>query len=255
MTRIYNRSDRMTVSQIQVFKTFMPDNDRRGIFKNTNTFYLLMTKNSIAKTAIIHPNVDLGEGSIIEEFCIIGKPPRGKKSGELKTSIGKNAIIRSNTIIYAGNSIGDHFQTGDQVTIREENDIGNNVSIGTKTDIQHHVRIEDDVRIHTLAFIPEYTVLEKGCWIGPKACITNAAYPNSSLAKENLKGVIIEENAKVGANATILPGVRIGKNALVGAGSVVTKDVPQNAVVVGNPAREIKKVHDLTFEDGKKAYP
>jgi acetyltransferase-like isoleucine patch superfamily enzyme len=211
-----------------------------------------MSKSVIAKTAIIHPNVELGEGSIVEDYCIIGKPSRGKE--EQKTTIGKNAIIRSHTIIYAGNRIGDNFQTGDHATIREENTIGNNVSIGTKSDVQHHVRIEDDVRIHSLSLIPEHTVLEKGCWIGPQVSITNASYPNSALAKENLKGVTVEEHAKIGANATILPGITIGRNTLVGAGAVVTKDVPANAVIVGNPAREIKKIHDLTFDNGKKAY-
>jgi acetyltransferase-like isoleucine patch superfamily enzyme len=208
----------------------------------------------IAKTAIIHPNVEIGEGSIVEDYCIIGVPDPGKKPGEEKTIIGKNSHIRSHSIIYAGNKIGNSFQTGNHATIREENTIGNNVSIGTKSDVQHHVRIEDAVRIHTLAFIPEHTILQKGAWIGPKVCITNAPYPNSPIAKAHLKKVIIEENAKIGANATILPGVTIGKNALVGAGAVVTKDVLPATVVVGNPAHVLKKVHELRFSSGEKAY-
>lgn len=214
-----------------------------------------MTKPIIAKTTLIQPNVEIGDGTIIEDFCIIGMPPRGKKGGELKTIIGKDSHVRSHTVIYAGNKIGDGFQTGINAMIREENMIGNNVSIGTKSVIEHHVRIEDNVRVHSMAFVPEYTILEKGAWIGPKACITNASFPNSPLAKENLKGAIVEENAKIGANATILPGVKIGKNALVGAGAVVTKDVPANTVVVGNPAHEIKKVKDLKHPSGQKAYP
>jgi len=204
--------------------------------------------------AIIYPNVDVGEGTVIEDFCIIGCPPRGNKAGELKTTIGRNCLIRSHSIIYAGNRIGDNFQTGNMVTIREENTIGNNVSVGTKSDVQHHVTIEDDVGIHTLAFIPEFSVLKKGCWIGPNVIMTNAPFPRSSLAKENLKGATVEEDAKVGANATLLPGVTIGKNALVGAGAVVTKDVPAETVVVGNPAKQVKKVSELKYETGEKAY-
>ena len=74
---------------------------------------------SIAETAIIHPNVELGDGAIVEDFCIIGAPPRGASSGELPTLIGSGAHIRSHTVIYAGNKIGDHFQTGNKANIRE----------------------------------------------------------------------------------------------------------------------------------------
>jgi acetyltransferase-like isoleucine patch superfamily enzyme len=67
-----------------------------------------------------------------------------------------------------------------------------------------------------------------------------------------LKGPILEEGAIIGANSTLLPGVRIGKNALVGAGSVVTKDVEANAVVVGNPAKKIKERHELRHKDNSE---
>ncbi|MFH1400684.1 MAG: DapH/DapD/GlmU-related protein [Nanoarchaeota archaeon] len=208
----------------------------------------------IAKTAIIHPNVELGEGTTVEDYCIIGVPPRGASSGELKTCIGRDSVIRSHTIIYAGNMIGERFQTGNMAFVRESNTIGNDVSIGTHSEIQHHVIIHDNVRIHSKAFIPEYTTLGKGCWIGPAAVITNAKHPNSPRAKEHLSGPIIEAGAKVGANATILPGVKIGAGALVGSGSVVTKDVDAHTVVAGNPARAIKKVDDLRNPDGTGAY-
>ena len=84
---------------------------------------------------------------------------------------------------------------------------------------------------------------------------TNAPFPLSKRAKETLQGPVLEEGAIVGANSTLLPGVVIGKNALVGAGSVVTKDVPENAVVVGNPARKVKERHELKHKDSsEKAY-
>ena len=203
---------------------------------------------------IIHKNVTLGKEANINEFSIIGVPPIGKPDGELKTIIGDNPIVRSHTIIYAGNIIGKNFQTGHGAFLREENKIGNNVSIGTKTVVEHHVNIEDGVRIHCQCFIPEFTVLKKGCWIGPKVVFTNADYPKAKRTKEFLKGVVVEEGAKIGANATILPGIRIGKNSLVGSGSVVTKDVPPNKVVAGNPARIIKDVSEMRWEDGSKVY-
>jgi len=192
-------------------------------------------------------NVSLGAGTLVEDFCIVGTPPRGAQDGELATTIGDGSIIRSHTVIYAGNTIGAHFQTGNKVNIRESNRIGNNVSVGTLSVIEHHVEIADNVRIHTQVFIPEFSVLEEGCWIGPNVVFTNAKYPLSPGVKDSLVGPVIRKWAKIGANSTILPGVVIGEQALVGAGSVVAKDVPAGAVVVGNPARVIRNISELPY--------
>jgi len=198
-------------------------------------------------TSKVYANVSLGAGSVLEDFCILGTPPRGKKDGELATVIGDGAVIRTHTVIYAGNTIGKNFQTGNKVNIREANQIGNDVSIGTLSVIEHHVQIADRVRIHTQVFVPEFSVLEEGCWLGPNVVLTNARYPLSPGVKDQLAGPVIRKGAKIGANATILPGVVIGENALVGAGAVVTKDVPPGAVVVGNPARVIRDISELPY--------
>jgi acetyltransferase-like isoleucine patch superfamily enzyme len=195
----------------------------------------------------IYSNVQLGDGSVVEDYCIVGSPPRGSGDGELPTVIGDGAIIRSHTVIYAGNVIGRHFQTGNKVNIRESNRIGHHVSIGTLSVVEHHVEIGDNVRIHTQVFVPEFSVLEEGCWIGPNVVLTNAKYPLSPGVKDRLAGPRIQRGAKIGANATLLPGVVVGENALVGAGAVVVRDVPPGAVVVGNPARVIHQVTDLPY--------
>lgn len=193
----------------------------------------------------VHPNVHLGVGVNIGEYVLLGVPPRGYQSGELELHIGPNAVVRSHTVIYAGNMIGANFQTGHGVMVRELNEIGNNVSIGTHSVVEHHVRLADGVRIHSNAFIPEHSVLEEGAWVGPNVVFTNALYPLSPDAKANLKGPHLLAGAKIGANATLLPGVMIGRNALVGAGAVVVRDVPDGKVVVGNPARVIRDIVDL----------
>jgi acetyltransferase-like isoleucine patch superfamily enzyme len=195
----------------------------------------------------IYPNVQIGKNAVIEEYVIIGVPPRGKKPGELPTVIGDDAVIRSHTVVYAGNTIGRNFQTGHHVLVREENEFGDNVSIGSSSVVEHHIRMGNNVRIHSQAFIPEMSILEDGAWIGPNTVITNAAYPLSPNVKNELKGAIVKKNAKVGANATLLPGITIGENALVGAGAVVTKDVPPNKVVAGNPAKVINDVSNLPY--------
>ena len=195
----------------------------------------------------VYAGVELGKDSTVEDYCVLGVPPRGKSAGEIETKIGPGAHLRSHTVIYAGNRIGKNFQTGNKVNIREMNSIGNDVSVGTLSVIEHHVEIGNNVRIHSQVFIPEYSVLEDYTWLGPNVVLTNAKYPLSPGVKENLKGPIIKKKAKIGANSTILPGVVIGQNALVGAGSVVTRDVPGNGVVVGNPAKLIKDISSLPY--------
>ncbi|HEY3278326.1 MAG TPA: DapH/DapD/GlmU-related protein [Syntrophorhabdaceae bacterium] len=202
---------------------------------------------SISKSAIIYPNVKLGQNCIVEDFAIIGAVPRGYEAGDLETVIGDNAVIRSHTVIYAGNRIGDNFQTGNKTNIRELNVIGKGVSIGTLSIVEHHVSIGDGVSIHSQAFIPEYTILEDGCWIGPNVVITNARYPKSRNVKETLKGAHIKQQAMVGANSTLLPGVVLGMGSLVGAGSVVTRDVGEKNVVAGNPAKVINSIDNLPY--------
>jgi acetyltransferase-like isoleucine patch superfamily enzyme len=192
----------------------------------------------------IHPNVHLGFGVELSAYVIVGVPPRGHLSGDLETRIGEGAVIRSHTVIYAGNVIGQHFQTGHGVLIRELNDIGDEVSVGSHTVIEHHVRLGDGVRIHTNAFIPEFSILEPAVWVGPNVVFTNARYPNRPETKAKLRGPHVLPRARIGANATILPGVVIGCNALIGAGAVVVHDVPDEAIVVGNPARIIGHVTD-----------
>ncbi|PKA04264.1 transferase [Leptospira ellisii] len=194
----------------------------------------------IAGTAIVYPGVILGKNVIVEDYCIIGSPFQGY-SGE-ETLIGDNSIIRSHTVIYAGNKIGKGFQTGNKVNIRERNTIGNDVSIGTHSVIEHNIIIEDSVRIHSQVFIPEYCIIKRNAWLGPNSVLTNAKYPRSPGVKQSLTGVVVEENAKIGANVTILPGVTIGKNSLIGAGSVVVCNVDPDVIAKGNPARFLRKI-------------
>ena len=192
----------------------------------------------------IHKGVKIGSGARIGNFVVIGEPPMGIEPGTRPTIIGAHAIIRSSTVIYAGNQIGDHLQTGHGALIREDNQIGDRVSIGSHSIVEHHVQLGDGVRIHGNAFVPEYSTLEEDAWVGPGVIFTNARYPATADAKQNLQGPHLEPGARIGANATLLPGVVIGAGSLVGAGAVVVQDVPSGTIVAGNPARIIGKVNE-----------
>ena len=195
--------------------------------------------------SLIYPGTTVGPGSSVGPFVVIGEPARGRSAGERPTVVGARAVIRSHTVIYDGNAIGDDFQAGHGVLVREDNQIGDMVSIGSHSVIEHHVQIGDRVRIHSNTFIPERSVLEPECWVGPCVTVTNARYPNAPNTKDKLEGVYIERQARIGAGAVLLPGVRIGRSALVGAGAVVTRDVPPLSIVVGNPAHVVGSIDQI----------
>ncbi len=115
---------------------------------------------------IIYKNVKLGKNVILEEGVVLGRPPFGKKDGELKTVIGNNAYIRANTIIYAGVEIGNNFQTGPNVLIREDNKIGDNIVVWHGTNLNPKNVIGDESRIHAGCFL-ENVILGKAVFLGP----------------------------------------------------------------------------------------
>ena len=130
--------------------------------------------------------------------------------------------------------------------------IGDECKIATFVEIQRGVVLGRRVKVEAFAFIPTGVTIEDGVFVGPHVCFTNDRYPAAVDAQGELLGAtgsgdwevvptVVEAGASIGAHATIVCGVRIGARALVGAGSVVTKDVPAGALVVGNPARVVRQ--------------
>jgi acetyltransferase-like isoleucine patch superfamily enzyme len=179
----------------------------------------------------------VGKGSQIFEPVTMGFPSRDKlgQTGFTGTIVGKNAVIRSGTIIYCDVTIGDNFQSGHNVMIREKTTIGNRVAIGTSVVIEGSTIIGDDVSLQSMVYVPTNTVIGNKVFIGPNTVLTNDRYPPTGIG--GLKGPQIRDGAAIGANATILPGVCIGEGALVAAGAIVTRDVPAHMLAIGAPAK------------------
>lgn len=117
--------------------------------------------------------------------------------------------------------------------------IGKDCNIGTLVEIRKDVIIGDRCKIQAFVFIPEGICIGNNVFIGPHVCFTNDKYPSATNYGKFMK-TIVEDGANIGANATILCGIKIGRGATIGAGAVVTKDVPAWTTVVGNPAKELK---------------
>lgn len=134
-------------------------------------------------------------------------------------NIGRQTRIWAFAHVLPGAQIGTDCNICDHVFIENDVVIGDRVAIKCGVQIWDGLRIEDDV------------------FIGPNATFTNDIFPRSKQPPESFSKTIIRKGASIGANATILAGCTVGKNAMIGAGTVVIRDVPPNAIVVGNPAR------------------
>jgi len=194
----------------------------------------------------------VGKGAQIFEPVTLGFPSRDKmgQTGFTGTIIGKNAVIRSGSIIYCDVTIGDYFQSGHNVMIREKTTIGNRVAIGTSAVIEGNTVIGDEVSLQSMVYIPTDTVIGNNVFIGPNTVLTNDRYPPTRIG--GLKGPQIRAGAAIGANATLLPGVCIGEGALVAAGAIVTRDVPAHMLAIGAPAKITDLPQKLVSERTKK---
>lgn len=134
-------------------------------------------------------------------------------------AIGEGTRVWAFAHILSGAVIGCDCNICDHVFVESDVTVGNRVTVKCGVQLWAGVDLHDDV------------------FIGPNATFTNDPFPRSKHHDRPLLRTVVERGASIGANATLLPGVRVGRNAMVGAGAVVTADVPANAIVVGNPAR------------------
>jgi len=141
------------------------------------------------------------------------------------SDIGEDTCIWAFSHVLPGAKIGTGCNICDHVFIE------NDVIIGDRVTIKNGVQIWDGIRIGNDVFI------------GPNVTFTNDKFPRSKQLPERFLRTVVEDGASIGANATILPGLRIGSKAMVGAGAVVTQNVPPHAIVTGNPARINGYVH------------
>jgi len=151
-----------------------------------------------------------------------------------KYEVHPTAIIDEGAQIGNGTKIWhfSHIMTG--AIIGENNNIGQNVVISPQVVLGNNVKVQNNVSIYT------GVVCEDDVFLGPSCVFTNVINPRSFISrKDEFKKTLVKKGATIGANATIICGVTIGEYAMIGAGAVVTKDIPDYALIVGNPGKQI----------------
>ncbi len=203
----------------------------------------------IHPSAIVYPGTVLGAGVKVLEHAVVGKQPSlsprstAKREELPPTVIGDGTIVSTGAIVFAGSRIGARVILGDQSCVRERVTVGDDVVIGLGSLVENDTTIGALTKIQAMAYITAYSTLEEQVFIAPCVQTTNDNFMGRTERRHELvKGPTIRRGARVGSGAVLLPAVEIGEEAFVGAGAVVTKDVPARAIVVGNPARQIREV-------------
>ena len=200
---------------------------------------------------MIVENISMGSESRVDDGAVVGYSP-SRLIDDTSLVIGPGCYIRYGTVIYGGSVIGKGLETGHGAVIREENRIGDDFSIWNNSTVDYGCVIGHQVKIHCNVYVAQFTIIEDDVFIAPGVSIANDLHP---LCSRCMKGPTLRRSVRIGAGAVILPRVEIGEGSLVGSGAVVTRDVPPGSVVVGNPARVIKKTCDIKCSAGLGIIP
>jgi len=183
-----------------------------------------------------------GDNVRIEEGVVLCHPTL--KGVQEPVVLGDNCYIRSGTVIYSGVSFGKNCQTGHNAVIREKTEIGDFTVIGSRACCEGNTKIGSHVVIETQVHITSHAVIEDYVFIGPFTGLSNdpVMFHERPWMRVELLGAHIKRGARLGIGVSLLPGITIGVEAKVAAGAVVTKDVPDRAIVMGVPARIVGTV-------------
>jgi acetyltransferase-like isoleucine patch superfamily enzyme len=203
----------------------------------------------VAETAIVYPGTVLGEGCKVLDYAVVGKQPTlsprstAKREELPPLELGAGTIVSTGAVVFAGTTIGERVIVGDQACVRERCAIGDDVVIGRGSLVENDTSVGALTKIQANAYITAYSLLEDNVFIAPCVVTTNDNFMGRTEKRHELvKGPTIRRGARIGGGCVLLPGIEIGEEAFVGAGAVVIRDVPPRAVVVGNPARQIREV-------------
>lgn len=205
----------------------------------------------------IHDETIIGDNVRIDDGAVIGKMPmRAANSAVTKdqqlppAKIGSNCIVGTHVVIYRGCEIGQKVLIADLSTVRENVSVGDFTIVGRGVAIENFCTIGKYVKLETNVYITAYSEIADRCFVAPCVATSNDNFVGRTEERfKHFKGIIMKRGARVGVNATVLPGKTIGEDALVAAGALVTADVPDHKIVVGVPAKVFRDVPEEQLLD------
>lgn len=235
---------------------YISESSKVGANVKIGHFAVIEDKVQIGDNCIIGNNVVIHEGSIIgnnvriDDNTVIGKAPMRAVNSIFKDDkkytpceISDGCLIGAGAIIYCGCTIGEKTLIADLATIREDVTIGTKTIIGRGATIENFCKVGSSCKIQTNVYLTAYSEVEDDVFIAPCVVTSNDNYAARSKERFNhFKGVTIKKGGRLGAGAVVLPGKIIQEDGFAAAGSVVTKDVEEAALVAGNPAKKLREV-------------
>ena len=204
----------------------------------------------IGHNVVIHAGCEIGNNVRVDDNTIIGKAPLSSPRSIFKlpeglkpTVIGDGCQIGANVVIYMQCKIGPRNLIADLATLRENVVIGELNIIGRGVSIENFVIIGSRNKFETNCYITAYSQIDDYCFVAPCVATSNDNYMARDPERfKHFKGVTLERGARIGVNATILPGKVLAEDACVAGGAVVSRDVPTGMVVLGSPAKPLREV-------------
>ncbi len=199
---------------------------------------------------VIHAGTTIGAECVIEDGAVLGKRPRLRPQSSAARRrlddliVSDGVTVCCGAVVYAGARIGPGVIVGDQTQVREQAAIGGGSVIGRGSTVDFGARLGDRVLVQTGVYVTGNTTVEDDVFIGPGVVTTNDHAMGRHPIGEELTGPTLRRACRVGGGAVLLPGIEIGEEAFVAAGALVTKDVAAREVVMGRPARLVRRVGD-----------